>query len=161
VGKRTRGDTTPVPLVASEFTELHPAVSPDGRWLAYASNESGANEVYVRPFPGTAGGRWQVSTGGGEQPRWAPGGRELFYLDGRNRLVAAAVRTAPSFEVTGLDPLFDIGDVAIDAFHQSYDVVPGGGFVFLRPQRTAEAAATVPLVHAENWFADVRARASR
>ena len=65
VGVRTTGDTTPVPLVASPFQELHPAVSPDSRWLAYTSNESGANEVYVRSFPGTTGGRWQVSNGGG------------------------------------------------------------------------------------------------
>jgi Tol biopolymer transport system component len=68
VGVRTSGDTTPVPLVASSFTELEPAVSPDSRWLAYASNESGANEIYVRPFPGTTGARWQVSTGGGAEP---------------------------------------------------------------------------------------------
>ncbi len=59
----THGDTTPVPLVASPFTELHPAVSPDGRWLACTSIESGTNEVYVRPFPATNGGRWQVSNG--------------------------------------------------------------------------------------------------
>jgi serine/threonine-protein kinase len=161
VGKRTRGDTTPVPLVATEFTELHPAVSPDGRWLAYASNESGANEVYVRPFPGTAVGRWQVSNGGGEQPRWSASGRELFYLDGRDRLVVAGIRTAPSFEVTGLEPLFDLGSLVLDRFHQSYDVLPGGGFVFLRPRRSTAAAAADPLVLADHWLAEVRARTSR
>jgi hypothetical protein len=161
VGKRTRGDTTPLPLVASDFTELHPAVSPDGRWLAYASDESGANEIYVRPFPGTTAGRWQVSNGGGDQPRWSASGRELFYLDGRDRLVAAGIRTAPSFEVTGLTPLFDLGSLVIDRFHQSYDVLPGGGFVFLRPHRPTQAAASDPLVVADHWLAEVRARASR
>src|SRR5207244_8588394 len=70
IGVRTSGDSTPVPLVSSSFTELHPAVSPDGRWLAYTSIESGTNEVYVRAFPGTTGGRWQVANGGGTQPRW-------------------------------------------------------------------------------------------
>ena len=81
------------------FTEMHPAVSRDGHWLAYTSNESGANEVYVRPFPETSRGRWQVSTGGGSEPIWSPDGRELFFLDGATRLVAADVRTVPAFEV--------------------------------------------------------------
>src|SRR5690348_4195400 len=82
VGVRVGGDTTPVPLVATGFTEQEPAISPDGRWLAYASNESGANEVYVRPFPATTAARWQVSTGGGEAPRWSSDGRELYFYDG-------------------------------------------------------------------------------
>jgi len=118
VGVRASGDSTPVPLVASPFTELHPAVSPDGHWLAYTSIESGANEVYVRPFPATTGGRWQVSNGGGSEPRWSPDGRELFYLDGGLRLVAAQIRSGPSFEVTELKPLFDASGYAVDPFHQ-------------------------------------------
>ncbi len=97
VGVRSSGDTTPVPLVASSFTELEPSISPDSRWLAYTSNESGANEVYVRPFPGAAGARWQVSTGGGAQPRWSPDGRELFFLDGTAHLMAAQVRPGATF----------------------------------------------------------------
>ena len=163
IGLRTGGDTTPVPLVASPFTELHPAVSPDGRWIAFTSNESGANEIYVRPFPSTTSGRWQVSNGGGVQPRWAADGRELFFLDGASRLVAARVRSAPGFEVTELTPLFDASGFAVDPFHHSYDVQPDGrGFVFLRPRqggRTGVAAVTV--IEAENWFADLRARTAR
>jgi len=68
----------PKPFVNSAFAEEGPAFSPDGRWLAYASNESGSEEVYVRPFPGP-GGKWQISTGGGTYPRWSRNGRELFY----------------------------------------------------------------------------------
>jgi serine/threonine-protein kinase len=160
VGVRTTGDSAPVPLVATSFTELHPAVSSDGRWLAYTSIESGTNEVYVRPFPTTTGGRWQVSNGGGMEPRWSSGGRELFYLDRGFHLVAAELRTAPTFEVRELRPLFDASRFTIDIFHTSYDVLPGGrGFVFLR-QRSADRAAAPPLVQAENWFADVRARSA-
>ena len=91
------GDTTPVPLVASRRAELFPALSPDGRWLAYASDESGALEVYVRPFPETAGAKWQVSTAGGSQPTWSSTGRELLYVNGKNDMVAAQIpRVRPS-----------------------------------------------------------------
>jgi serine/threonine-protein kinase len=73
-------DTVAVPLAANAGS-TGPAVSPDGRWLAYASNETGRDEVYVRPFPNVASGKWQVSTEGGVQPVWAHSGRELFFLD--------------------------------------------------------------------------------
>ncbi|HET6579691.1 MAG TPA: protein kinase [Gemmatimonadales bacterium] len=161
VGVRTTGDSAPVPLVSTPFTELHPAASPDGHWLAYTSIESGTNEVYVRPFPSTTGGRWQVSNGGGSEPRWSPDGRELFYLDGSFRLVAAELRTSPTFEVSELRPLFDAARFTIDIYHTSYDVLPGGrGFLFLRPRQADRAAAGPLLVQAENWFAEVRARSA-
>ncbi len=74
-------------------------MSPDGRWLAYASNESGQYEVYVRPFPNTNDGKWLVSTDGGEEPVWAHSGRELFYKGGGN-LMSVEVLPGPTF-VTG------------------------------------------------------------
>ena len=163
VGVRTTGDTTPVPLVASPFQELHPAVSPDSRWLAYTSNESGANEVYVRSFPGTTGGRWQVSNGGGIEPRWSPDGRELYYLDNRARLTAVTIGVSK----TGLDvgeprPLFDASGFVIDPFRTAYEVTAGGhGFLFLRQRQQDRASGPAPVVEAENWFADVRRRMAR
>jgi eukaryotic-like serine/threonine-protein kinase len=148
--------------VTSAFTELHPAISPDGRWLAYTSIESGENEVYVRPFPATTGARWQVSNGGGSQPRWSSDNRELFYLDAAFRVVAAEVRTAPTFEVAELRPLFDASGFFRDGFHQSYEVLPGGrGFVFLRGHQAGHTTPGVTLVEAEHWLDDVRARAGR
>jgi serine/threonine-protein kinase len=76
---RRMGVDSAVPLVATGYDETSPAVSPDGRWLAYTSDESGRPEVYVRPFPNTNDGRWLVSAGGGQEPVWAHSGRELFY----------------------------------------------------------------------------------
>jgi serine/threonine-protein kinase len=150
-----------VVLVASPFTELQPAVSPDGRWLAHASNESGRNEVYVRPFPDTGDGRWQVSTAGGEQPRWAPDGRELFYLDAADRMIAARVTVSPAFSVSELRSLFDASGFTLDAFHQSYDVSPDRrAFIFASPRQLSAAARRPSLVRVDHWFRDLEAKLS-
>jgi serine/threonine-protein kinase len=93
------GDSTAVELVATPATELFPTLSPDGRWLAYQSNESGTFEVYVRPFPETGSAKWQVSTAGGNEPKWANSGRELFYINGKSEMVSAAVRPGATFSV--------------------------------------------------------------
>ena len=84
------GDRKPIPFVNTQFGEAQGAFSPDGRWVAYGSNESGRNEVYVAPFPGP-GGKRQVSTAGGAQPRWRRDGTEIFYFDPISKLMAAAV----------------------------------------------------------------------
>ena len=153
------GDTTQVPVVASPFSELHPALSPDGKWLAYASNESGTNEVYVRPFPEPGGGRWQVSNGGGSQPVWSPDGRELFFLDAGAHLTAARVQTTPTFAVAGLTQLFEASGYVLDAFHQSYDVTPDGqAFIFARLRRVGAGLRAPQVVWADHWFTDLEAR---
>jgi serine/threonine-protein kinase len=69
----------PEPFLRTPADELRPMFSPDGRWIAYDSDESGTEEIYVRPFPGGRGGKWQISTGGGIYPNWSNNGRELFY----------------------------------------------------------------------------------
>jgi serine/threonine-protein kinase len=162
VGVRTSGDTTPVPLVASKFTEMHPALSPDGRWLAYISDESGGNEVYVRPFPETTQGRWQVSNGGGTSPAWSPDGRELFFIDNANRMVAADLRTSAGFEVTGLRPLFEIRGYNLDVFHQSFAVTADGkSFILLRQQSSGATGAKPTIIQVQHWFADLAARLKR
>ena len=82
-----KGDSTLVPLVTGPASEVDPAVSPDGRWLAYASNESGTAQVYVRPFPDAGSARWQVSTAGGVSPVWSHSGKELFYRSTQEQLM--------------------------------------------------------------------------
>ncbi|MGB6198463.1 MAG: protein kinase [Candidatus Acidiferrales bacterium] len=88
-------DRKPQPFLRSAFSEGGAEFSPDGRWLAYSSNESGGNEVYVQPYPGP-GKKWQVSVGGGIGPRWNPNGRELFYNDG-DKIMVVDVTTSPTF----------------------------------------------------------------
>src|SRR5207249_5041905 len=74
------GDRKPFPYVQSDFNEAHAKFSPDGKWVAYGSDEIGRTEIYVRRFPNAGAGKWQVSTGGGDQPYWRADGKELFYL---------------------------------------------------------------------------------
>jgi serine/threonine-protein kinase len=158
LGVRLSGDSTPVPLVATGFTEINPALSPDGRWLAYVSNESGINEVYVRPFLNSSGGRWQISNGGGFQPVWSPKGSEIFFLDRSSQLNAAGIQTGPTFAVGDVRLLFDASQFSIDPFHQSYDVTADGSFIFSSPRQPAARTNGLRLVWVNNWFSDLEAR---
>ncbi len=160
VGIRTSGDTTPVPIVASSFTELNPAISPDSRWLAYASNESGQNEIFVRPFPNTGDGRWQVSTGGGYQPRWAPDGTALYFIEpGSGRLMDVPVQTSPSFVAGATRALFSLAAFSIDGFHTSFELTPDGRhFILAAPRQLAASAAPPALVRSDNWFRELTTR---
>ncbi|HJR16247.1 MAG TPA: hypothetical protein VJ808_05280, partial [Gemmatimonadales bacterium] len=123
------------PLAASRFTEGHPALSPDERWLAFVSGQSGRPEVYVRPLE-AEGEQVQVSLAGGSEPLWGPDGRELFYRSPGERepqLMAATVRTGPQFAVTSRRPLFPLPDIDGSNPHTGYDVSPDGRtFVMVR-----------------------------
>jgi Tol biopolymer transport system component len=126
----TSGDRKPRPFLETRFNETEGRFSPDGRWVAYRSNESGRDEVYVMPFPGP-GGKWQVSTAGGVQPRWRRDGRELFYLAGGNAVMSADVNgSGAAFEVGAVRRLFEarLRMEAYRGFGQGdvYDVFPDG-----------------------------------
>ena len=85
-------------LIATEFSDAYPEISPDGRWLAYQSDESGQPEIYVRPFPNIDTWKWRVSRGGGTRPVWAPDESELFYRrDGDRAMMVASIETEPTF----------------------------------------------------------------
>jgi WD40 repeat protein len=157
VAVSARGDSATVRVASSPFSELEPALSPDGRWVAYASNEAGTSEVYVRPFPNTDAGRWQVSNGGGSDPRWSPDGKQLFFLDGTNRLYAATIAAGQTFSVPELKPLFDASRYAWDGFHQLYDVTKDGRFIFLAAAASQNDRGA-KLVEVENWFAELGGR---
>jgi Tol biopolymer transport system component len=130
---------------------LHGQVSPDGRWIAYDSNESGRTEVYIRPFPPGEGrsGKWMVSSSGGMQPRWRGDGKELFYLDPAHTLMAVDVNAASTFEFTTPHPLFATPPISGNYVLNQYDVTPDGKrFLMIEPMQGAQSApATVVL----NW----------
>jgi serine/threonine-protein kinase len=140
-------------VVTTSFNDYGAALSRDGRWLAYQTNESGRPEIYVRDLSGT-GGRWQISTQGGEEPRWSNDSRELYYRN-NDLFMSVAVETRPSFQAGTPKKLFS------GIFNQrsnsgvSYDVDPKGGrFLMIRPVEDSETPSQVRVV--VNWFDELR-----
>ena len=144
----------PVPFLQTSFSERAAKFSPDGRFVAYVSDESGRNEVYVRPFPG-AEGKWQVSGNGGIQPRWSKDGKELFYVE-RDTLMTVAVATTPSFTSGAATRLFQ--DAHLIGTVPRYDVsADGHRFVLTEPAAIAEEKP--PSIHiVENWYEEFKDR---
>jgi Tol biopolymer transport system component len=127
--------------------------SPDGRWIAYNSYESGVSRVYVAPFPEGAG-RWQVSTADGYEPRWRADGKAIFYVGGDDVLYEAAVSTAGGFQVGAVEALFKPGEMPqVAEWH--YDVSPDGNrFLFVVRAETEPKTSAVTLV--TNWSRNLR-----
>jgi Tol biopolymer transport system component len=140
------GDRKPFPFMQTSFSESAAAFSPDSRWVAYASDESGRNEVYVAPFPGP-GGKWQVSTAGGYWPRWRRNGREIFYMAPDNRLMVAAVDGQGSgFQINAVQALFETR--ARINQRAMYDVTPDGQRFLIN---TIVEQAVQPITLVVNW----------
>ena len=127
-----KGAGEPQPFVRTKFDELQARFSSDGRWIAYASDESGRFEVYVQPFPGP-GGKWQVSAEGGNWPIWGRNGRELFYLSS-NKVMGVSVATQPNFRASIPRIIADIPTGLSNRLgNSSYDVSPDGQrFLFVK-----------------------------
>ena len=141
------------PFAATPFDEEAATLSRDGRWLAYASDETGRPEVYVRPLSG-AGGKVLVSRGGGSEPRWAPDGRTLYYRglkDGVQYLISARVVPGAGFSVTDRTPLFDVTNYDTAEPHANWDVSPDG-----RRFAMVDEGAMTQMVFVLNWAADLR-----
>jgi len=139
---------TPRPLVRTPFDEMQGQISPDGRWLAYTSNQSSRLEVYVQPLGSDT--RWQVSVDGGSDPRWRADGKELFYLARDGRLMAVDVTTHPSFDAGPPRGLFRISDAAvIPPYTSAYDVDASGQRFLVR--MPLESLQTQPLTVFVNW----------
>jgi len=151
------GDQKPSPLIQTEFIEIQPRFSPDGRWVAYTSNESGTFQVYVQSFP-VSGGKWQVSTGGGAQPQWRRDGKELFYLTADRKLMAVDVNgSGPNFTVAIPRVLFDarVTSVFPGGINAPYYAATGDGQRFI-VDTTSGDSTPVPLTVVLNWTAGLK-----
>jgi serine/threonine protein kinase/Tol biopolymer transport system component len=135
----------PMELLHEPYAESQGQFSPDGKWLAYVSDESGSPQIYVQSFP-ALGAKLQVSSAGGMQPRWARDGKELYYLAPDGKLMAAAVSTEGTFEVRGTEALFAT-TLDTTATRQTYAVAPDGRFLLNAHVSTSSAPLTLVL----NW----------
>jgi eukaryotic-like serine/threonine-protein kinase len=144
------------PFLITKFDESVPRFSPDGRWLAYISNESGRYEIYVQAYPGP-GGKWQISTEGGTEPAWNRNGRELFYRNG-DKMMAVDIVTQPSL-VAGKPRMLFAGPYELSpATSHNYDVsADGQRFLMLKPAEASETAPTQINV-VLNWFEELKRR---
>ena len=143
------------PLIRTRFTERNAEISPDGRWLAYQSNESGSYQVYVRPFPAVESGRWQVSSSGGVKPMWGPDGRELFYIAPDGSLMNVATQQSASFTFGNATRLFDTNPyLQSTAIGRSFDISPDGKrFLFIKTsEQPGDSQVNVVL----NWFSELK-----
>jgi dipeptidyl aminopeptidase/acylaminoacyl peptidase len=163
----TEGDHTKKPLLQTEYSEAEPRISPDGRSIAYSSNETTGvslkTEVYVRPFPDVNKGKWQVSTGGGSTPLWSPDGRELFYLGADNAVMSVSVEARPALRFGAPKVLFknmNLG-LSIDS-GTPWDIHPDGKrFLMMKPPASTDTAAAAPrpkIVIVTNWFEELKHR---
>lgn len=141
------------PFIDSPFDKAHAKISPDGRWLAYSTNDSGMYQIVVQSFPDPNGGKWQITAQGGTEPRWRRDGRELYYLALDGKLMAVSVKADRAFEAGTPVALFDTALSVNRAQPERtgrYDVAPDGRFLISLPIGTATAAPVIAVV---NWTA--------
>jgi dipeptidyl aminopeptidase/acylaminoacyl peptidase len=148
-------DRKPRAYLQTRFSQSQSQFSPDGRLVAYTSDETGKNEIYVRPFPQAAGRKWAVSTNGGTQPRWRRDGKELFYISADSKMTAVGVTTTPEFKKTGNPNALFTAPVlggGIDLGPSRYDVSHDGQKFLIDAAPTDGAAARIrPITIVLNW----------
>jgi serine/threonine protein kinase len=143
----TFGDKKPYRLLNSQFNEFDPAFSPDGRWLAFRSTETGPGEVYIVPFPSPSA-KWQVSTGGGSSPRWSPDGKDLYYIAPDGTVISASLqRDKSGIRVMSTHPLFKTNP-------RAFDVSPDGKRFLI--YKDAENQQVAPITVITNWTAELK-----
>jgi len=153
-----QGNRTASLVIDSEFVERNAALSRDGRWLAYSSNETGRREIYVRPFPDVNSGRWQVSTDGGDWPVWNPAGNELFYR-GPTGVMALAFKSEPTFTPGALTRLFAWASPGFGNNRRMAVSPDGKRFLVLADVAKGNGEPMRPqLVVVENWFEVLKQR---
>ena len=156
------GERKPRPILQSPFNERGPKLSPDGRWLAYVSDESGRYEIYVQPFP-QPGGKWQISSDGGGEVAWSPKGNELFFRTGgqREKMMAVNVQTQPTFSTDKPRLLFEGPYASGGAGNWSadYAVAPDAQrFLVLKNKEQEKTEALTQINVVLNWFEELKRR---
>jgi len=152
---RTSGE--PRKIVASEYGEFHAAFAPSGRWLAYVSNRTGQNEIWVQGYP--SGAPTRVSSDGGDEPIWAADGRELFYRRGQAMMVVAVRKNGNDFSLAPPRQLFSgtfasaTGEVS-----RSYDVSRDGRFLMLLPADPKSTRSTASIIVVQNFIEELKRR---
>jgi serine/threonine-protein kinase len=147
-------DRTTIPFLQAPGDQGAPKLSPDGRWLAYVSDESGQREIYVQPYPGP-GGKWQISVEGGVEPAWNPNGRELYYRSG-DSMLASTITTLPAFAAEKPRVLWEGRYRRAGGNIPLYDVSPDGRrFLMLKPNDPPATQFNVVL----NWFEELKQKA--
>ena len=141
------GERTPRPVIRSRFQEHMGSLSPDGRYLAYTSDETGRTEVYVVTFPDVSD-KWTISTSGGTAPRWQQDGSELFFLDASGMLVSVPVMRGKGFDAGVAKPLFELQAVSTDGWTYA---VSADGQRILAARSTGAATTAITMV--VNWTA--------
>ena len=146
-------------FLRTPFGELFPAVSPDGRWIAYESDDSGRVEVYVRPFPGP-GGKWQISNAGGQLPIWSRNGRELFFESLDNRIVVTDYESKNESFIGGKPRMWSDQQLQYISGNLNYDLAPDGKrfAIFPKLNAPAEAKEAVHMTFLLNFFDELRRR---
>ncbi|HEX4945602.1 MAG TPA: hypothetical protein VFZ34_02915, partial [Blastocatellia bacterium] len=147
------GDRQPALFWQTPFSETQGRFSPDGRWIAYTSNDQERIEVYVQTFP-ASGGKWQISTSGGSQPWWRSDGKELYYLSNDGKLMAVEVKPGGSFEAGASRALFDLAPSRAIGGGSSYAVTAAGDrFLFVTAR---EEAASLQFTVVTNWTTEAK-----
>ena len=145
----TGNDRKAITIVNTPFEELNGQFSPDGRWVAYETNESGRFEIVVQPFPAPTG-KWQVSTGGGIQPRWRADGKELYFIAPDGKLMAASITAGATFAAGTPVALFPVTvPPGAGSNKQQYAVSRDGRFLINQPVETSNTTAPITLIL--NW----------
>ena len=155
--RRLHGDTATRTVITGKYSASSPALSPDGRFLTYVTEETERSEVWVVPFPSPGSARWQISAEGGTEPAWSDNGKEIFYVDRHQQLVAVSVNTSSVVTVGKSHVLFSTAPYRRHPTHRAYVVLPGDqGFVMIRDG----SANTHDLVLVDNWFTELQQKMS-
>ena len=146
------------PLLVTEFDETNAEISPDGHWLAYQTDASGQQEIYVRPFPNVEQGQWLISRGGGTKPLWGPDGRELFYLSLGGQLTAVPIEADGSFTFGNPEVVFEQTYFTGSPVRgHNYDISPDGKrFLMIKEGDPGGETEPTQLILVQNWFEELK-----